>query len=120
MRVTVDRRSGDVVVLQLHGQLDIDSGASLEAALARLLAGAESRIVVDLSGLAFCDSTGLSALLLAQQHCRDNGGFLRLAAPAPFLLRVLTVVGLRAALPVYRSVAAARAGDPGGLMPAVP
>ena len=61
--------------------------------------------------LAFCDSIGLSALALACNHCVDAGGYLRLAAPTPFLRKVLTVVGLAATLPMYRTVAAARAAD---------
>jgi anti-anti-sigma factor len=120
MRVTVERGTPHQAILRLDGQLDIDTGAALHAVLNDLLAQADTRIVVDLAGLTFCDSTGLSAFVLAHQRCTATGGYLRLAAPSAFLLRVLGVVGLRAAVPVFRTVEAARTGDPRGLVAPAP
>jgi anti-anti-sigma factor len=108
-----DRQVDDTTVLVIRGQLDIDGTALLHEALDR----AGCRIVVDLSGLTFCDSIGLSALVTTHRRCQAQDGFLRLAEPSPFLLRTLRVVGLFDALPVYRSVAAACSGDPAGLAP---
>jgi anti-sigma B factor antagonist len=68
--------------------------------------------VVDLSAVRFCDSLGLSAFVDAHHRCTAAGGFLRLAAPTPFLLRVLAVVGLLRRLGVYETVRGACAGDP--------
>jgi anti-anti-sigma factor len=107
----IDHPEDGVAVVALSGQLDIDTAAHLRSALSTVLDRPVPRVVVDLSGLAFCDSIGLSALALAHNRCVDAGGYLRLAAPNPFLRKVLTVVGLAATLPMYRTVAAARAAD---------
>ena len=105
VRIGHDRTS-DTTILSLHGQLDIDTATVLVDALEDLHQRDVSRIVVDLAGVHFCDSTGLSALVVGYHRATRAGGYLRLAAPTPFLLRVLTVVGIRDTVPVYRSVAA--------------
>jgi anti-sigma B factor antagonist len=105
-----------VVVLSLDGQLDIDSAPRLRAALDDLRTRSEHRIVVDLAQLRFCDSIGLSALLVAARVCAEQGGFLRLANPSAFLQRIFSVVGIADALPMYRSVAEANVGNPAGLI----
>jgi len=110
VRIGHDRTS-DTTILSLHGQLDIDTATTLVGALEDLHQRETSRIVVDLAGIHFCDSTGLSALVLGYHRATRAGGYLRLAAPTPFLLRVLTVVGIRETVPVYRSVAAACRGS---------
>ena len=107
---------GEATVLRLAGQLDIDTAPVLRAAIDPLLERGTCRIVVDLADLDFCDSIGLSTFVVAHQHCAGEGGYMRLAAPKPFLLRVITTVGLRDSLPVYGSVAEACAGDPAGLV----
>jgi anti-sigma B factor antagonist len=105
-----------VAVLSLDGQLDIDSAPRLRTALDDLQSRSVHRIVVDLTRLRFCDSIGLSALLVAARYCAEHGGFLRLANPSAFLQRICSVVGIAEALPMYRSVEDASVGDPAGLI----
>lgn len=95
----------------LSGALDCDAAPTLESELRALVDRSAHRIVVDLSGLTFCDSIGLSTFVTAYKACTAAGGFLRLAAPKPFLVRVLTVVGLLDALPVFETVEEACSGD---------
>jgi len=106
MDVTVAER-GRVTVLALHGELGVDTAPELEEALTTLVRGSINRIVVDLHGLQFCDSIGLSTFVLAHRACTATGGFVRLAAAPDFLLRVLTVVGLKDQIPMFDTVAAA-------------
>lgn len=112
MDVTVAHRPGDqVTVLTLSGELGTDTAGELQLALADLLRQGETRIVVDVSRLTFCDSIGLSAFVVAHQACKTAGGFVRLAEPSEFLLRVLAIVGLLDRVPVYDTLLGACAGD---------
>jgi len=115
LAITNHATTGSVVVA-LTGQLDVDSASAMHAAFDALRERSVDRIVVDLTRLQFCDSMGLSAFVVAHRRCAAAGGHLRLAGPGPFLLRVLSVVGIAEALPMYRTVAAACAGDPDGLI----
>jgi anti-sigma B factor antagonist len=119
MDITViERPSAQATVVALRDQLDIGSVARLHTTFADLLDRSVTRIVVDLSGLTFCDSIGLSALIVTYNACASMGGYLRIAGAPPFLLHMLTVLGLREQLPIYRSAKAAYAGEPAGLLTA--
>jgi anti-sigma B factor antagonist len=100
-----------VVIVTLAGHLDVDTAAELQATFDDLLLRPANRIIVDLSGLEFCDSMGLSALIVGHNQCTAQGGWVRLAAPNAFLVRVLDVVGLLGRIPAYDSVSAALTGD---------
>jgi anti-sigma B factor antagonist len=61
----------DALVLSLYGELDLDSSPLLERELETLSAAGRDRVVVDLSGLEFMDSTGLQTLLRAHERAVD-------------------------------------------------
>ncbi|MEV6843112.1 STAS domain-containing protein [Actinoplanes sp. NPDC051411] len=95
----------DSVVVVVRGDLDVDSAPVLTTALDQVLAVPLPRVVVDLSGIGFCDSIGLSAFVVGHHRAAALGGWVRLAAPSEFLVRLLDRVGLTPAVPVYREVA---------------
>ena len=112
MDITVGRHTdGETIILTLHGDLDLHSAEDLRSALRRLIDGPVSRVVIDLGGVAFCDSVGLSAFVDGHRRCQAAGGYLRLAAATPFLQHILAVVGLTGPVALYRTVEAACAGD---------
>ena len=98
------------IVVTVRGQLDIDSAAVLNTTLDQVLDRPVPRIVVDLSGVEFCDSTGLSAFVVGHRRAAEAGGWVRLAAPSPWLTRLLDTVGLSRRLDVYPEVGDALAG----------
>ena len=103
----------DSVVISVRGDLDLDSAPVLTTTLEQVLDRARPCVVVDLSGVGFCDSIGLSAFVIGQRRAHDAGGFLRLAAPGAWLARLLDTVGLTRRIGVYPSVAEALADRPG-------
>jgi anti-sigma B factor antagonist len=100
------------VVVSVRGNLDIDSATVLTTTLDQILDRPEPKVVVDLSGVEFCDSTGLSAFVLGHNRARAGGGWLRLAGPGEFLGRLLDTVGLRERLGVYPTVPDALTDQP--------
>ena len=95
---------GELAVVMVDGELDINSGSGLEADLAPV-ADAGRHLILDLAGLRFCDCAGLSLFLRVQQRARAAGGSLHLAAPTPRVLRVIAAAQLADVLPITASVA---------------
>ncbi|SCL44240.1 anti-anti-sigma factor [Micromonospora citrea] len=93
---------GDATVVTATGDIDLDSGDTLRAAL-RHAADMGGHVVVDLSRVHVIDSTGLGVLVRAHRDARDRGVTLCLAAPSGFVRTVLHTMRLDAALPVFDS-----------------
>ena len=109
MHVSVLGNPDDSVVVTVRGHLDVDSAMVLSTTLDQVLDRPQPRIVVDLSGVEFCDSTGLSAFVLGDRRARSTGGWVRLAAPGEWMLQLLTTVGLTGRIGIYPTVADALA-----------
>jgi anti-sigma B factor antagonist len=110
MHVSVLDNPDESVVVTVRGNLDLDSGTVLTTTLDQVLARPVPRVVVDLSGVEFCDSTGLSAFVVGHNRAAAAGGWLRLAAPSDWMARLLDTVGLSRRLGIYPGVADALAG----------
>jgi anti-sigma B factor antagonist len=91
------RQQGEYVVMSVQGEIDLYTVPRLQRELARVLA---ARLVVDLSGVDFCDSTGVNVLLAAHRQAKEAGGDLELAAPRPAVRKILQVTGLEAVFTV--------------------
>jgi len=104
VHVSVVGNTDASVVVIVRGNLDIDSATVLSTALDQVLGGPAPCIVIDLSGVEFCDSIGLSAFVVGNRRAVEAGGWLRLAAPTPFLDDLLETVGLTTRLGVYSTV----------------
>ena len=81
----------NVHLVALEGELDMDTAEGLSDWLVEI---GGSQVVVDLSGLSFMDSSGISALVTARNHLVRAGNDLLLTRPVPIVRRALEVVGL--------------------------
>jgi anti-anti-sigma factor len=92
-------RDGDEHHVALYGELDISCGDALEREMRGVEAGDAARIVVDLSGLQFMDSTGIRVLLSLHGRSRADGDRLFLLRGAPAVQQVLELTGADRLLP---------------------
>lgn len=90
------------VTIRPTGEIDIATAPALHLALSEALAHASAAkpVAVDCSGLTFCDSSALNALLVARRAAQETGTVIRLAAPSPQLQRLLEMTGARPLFPV--------------------
>ena len=69
--VGADRDGG--LVIAVDGELDLESAPRLSEWITAALDAGEARVVVDLSGLSFVDSSGLRALHVSQRAAVQAG-----------------------------------------------
>ncbi len=109
-RFAVDVRPLDgATVLTLAGELDHDTAEPLRAAFEAARASGGRRLLVDVSGLAFCDSTGLNVLLHNRLAARETGGSLELIGLHRPVARMFHVTGADGLFPQHPDVDAALA-----------
>ncbi|MFE2923935.1 STAS domain-containing protein [Streptomyces goshikiensis] len=88
-------------VVEVTGELDYDTSADLRDLLATLPLKPGQRLVLDLARMEFCDSSGISTLIVARNHAQSAGADVALAAVPASTLRVLRVVGLDQIFPLH-------------------
>lgn len=108
LELSVTETRGPLAVVSLTGVLDFDTVPAFHEQTAEAAAG-HPRLVLDLSGVTFCDSSGLNALLRLQRLVDGLEGRLVLAAPPAQLGRILSITGMDTVFPVHGSVAEALA-----------
>lgn len=91
----VEVRNADATtVISVSGELDLASSPALEEELERVAQSDAQLVVVDLRGLEFMDSTGLSVLVRAHQRAEENGRRLGLVNGSQQVQRLLTLTGV--------------------------
>lgn len=103
-------QQGHVSVIAVKGRVDGFSAPQLETALQDVIKAKQYKIIVDMSETEFMSSAGMRALLKARMDTQDKKGELRLAAPTPFIMDSLKLVGLDKLFKIYDTRDAALAG----------
>jgi anti-sigma B factor antagonist len=96
------------VIVELAGELDLYNAEELRSALHDAAAREPARLVIDLSGVEFIDSTALGVLVEARRRLANRRAFL-LASAGRDVRRTLEVSGLDRHFGVHDSVDAALA-----------
>jgi anti-anti-sigma factor len=99
------------VVVALRGELDVSTAPELRERLSAILARDPASLILDLSGLEFMDSTGISVLVAAEQRADPRGWTFSLAGPQKLVGRVLSITSLDRYFRIFPTVEdALRAG----------
>jgi len=106
LTVRVEHRDRTTVVA-IAGEIDLVTAAGLDEALQAELEAHPAVLVLDLTGVDFFTSVGLTAVALAQRGAEDLGVALRVVADSRRVLRPLQITGMDRTLALYPSRAAA-------------
>ncbi|MFD3662189.1 STAS domain-containing protein [Streptomyces sp. NPDC058659] len=113
---------GPWTVLSIRGELDLVTSPRIRRRVHDAVAGGRHDLVIDLSAVRFCDSSGVGVLIAARRLLRSCGGRLRLILPEAgidggvgggigggdgHVERVLSALGVRRLFDVYGDVPAA-------------
>ena len=91
----------DVTIVEVVGRVDTHTVKTLSQQLQIASSQSPANIVIDLAGVSFLDSSGLSALVQGMRSCRASGGDLRLAGPSTSVQMILELTRLDKALDVF-------------------
>jgi anti-sigma B factor antagonist len=108
----VETRQADngVTVVAPTGRLDVAGAPALKEALSEAVKNGPPRIVIDMQGVSFVDSTGLGSVISALKQIRGSQGELRLAGPNQQARVVLELTTLDRVFPYYATVEEALTG----------
>lgn len=102
-------KTDDVTVLSCAGEIDLGSAPQLREALAAVFQEAKPRLIIDLSGVGFMDSTGIGVMVNTLNQVREKSGVCAFCGVGPRVHRILQIAGLLNALPLHATRAEALA-----------
>jgi anti-sigma B factor antagonist len=98
-------------VVRMVGELDIATAEQAYSYISDVIdAWEQAQVSMDLSGLTFCDASGLGVLARLASHARAAGRQIRLTSPRPSLVKIMRITGLDHVYPELRPAVAAYAG----------
>ena len=81
-------------VVTPHGDMDMATVGELERVAGHLVGSGRGSLTIDLSEVAFCDSSGINGLIRVKKACDAAGGQLSLSSPQTRVRDVLRLTGL--------------------------
>ena len=103
-----ERQAGDVTVLDMDGRITIGDGSiALRSAVRRLLEEQKKKILLNLAGVGYIDSSGIGELVSSYTAIGKEGGQLKLLSLTQKLRDLLTITKLLTVFDVYESEAEA-------------
>lgn len=99
-----DETAPEAAILRITGDLDLSASGALRACLMEEVGLDGPPIVLDMTGVAFIDSTCLGVLIGAMRHANGGRGGMRVANAQARVQRAIEIAALDERLPMYASV----------------
>ena len=97
----LERQAGDVTILDMSGKITIGEGSvALRSAIRRLLGEGKNKILLNLGGVGYVDSSGIGAITRAMARVPR----LSIVASEPSILRLLEITALDTMVDVHASL----------------
>ncbi len=103
------RYEGSVTVIDVGGELDIETAPELRSRLVEIIAEGEIELVLDFTSVTFLDSTALGVLISARRRVHTLGGFIDVVTDKAHLVKIFHITGLDKVFSLYPTVAQALA-----------
>ena len=99
-----------ICFVEASGEIDLYSAPALKRDISEAIDSGEKRIIVDLSGATFVDSTTIGLLVGAQKRLKEQGGSLGVVCPEPGVRRLFDITGAERLFELYDSREEAEGG----------
>jgi anti-anti-sigma factor len=107
MKFDVSKNTQHTIIKVRERKLDVSVSPELKGEFILLCRPTLKSLVVDLTDVEFCDSTGLSALLIAERQMRGHGGKVILVGVHKKVMALLKISQLDRVFQIFDSVAKA-------------
>ncbi|MBN9293077.1 MAG: STAS domain-containing protein [Flavobacteriia bacterium] len=98
----IEKPSYDLLVSKVE-KIDASNATELRGLFTELQNKSRNKVVVDLSDTKYCDSSGLSALLLGHRNCRDTNGKFVVCGIQPMVDKLIKIAQLDKVLQIAGS-----------------
>ncbi len=104
MDFKIDKQEKYTLIQVLVDKLDTHIAPSLKSELVLIAGNGEKNIILDLSNCRYCDSSGLSAILVANRLCKNANGTFVLSGLQTAVERLITISQLDTVLNITNTI----------------
>ncbi len=108
MKFDVTKNGSTAVLTLKERKLDVSVSPELKGEFILLCRPTLKSLVLDLSAVEFCDSSGLSALLIADRLMREHKGVIKLVGVHKKVLSLLKISQLDKVFPIFDTITKAQ------------
>jgi len=108
MKFDVTKNGTSVVLTLKERKLDVSVSPELKGEFILLCRPTLKTLIIDLSAVEFCDSSGLSALLIADRQMREHSGVIKLVGVHKKVLALLKISQLDKVFQIFDTVTKAQ------------
>ncbi len=102
--VVESRLEGPWTVVDVQGEVDMFTAPKLRERIVEAVDQGRYKIIVNLQGVSFMDSTGLGTLVGGLKRVKEHDGALALVCSSRPVLTVLSITGLNNVFPIHETV----------------
>ena len=116
LKLSVDQATLGATVIEVSGEIDVYTAPKLREKLSILIEGGTYRLILDLEGVEFLDSTGLGALIGGLKRVRAHDGSIDIVCTQSRILRIFKITRLNKVFEIYDTAGdalAARSNETG-------
>lgn len=99
----VQKKNGDITVIQIIGKLDSNTSAEFEKQILALINSGENKFLIDGSKLDYISSAGLRVLLFSAKKLKASGGKIILSSLKDHIREVFDIAGFSAIFPIFET-----------------
>ncbi|MDP4209959.1 MAG: STAS domain-containing protein [Bacteroidota bacterium] len=104
MEFKIEKLEKYTMIQVLEEKLDTHIAPTLKSELVLISGNGEKNIILNLSKCRYCDSSGLSAILVANRLCKNAGGTFVLTGLNEAVERLITISQLDTVLSITNSI----------------
>jgi len=104
MEFKIEKLDNYTLIQVLEEKLDTHIAPTLKSELVLISGNGEKNIILDLNKCRYCDSSGLSAILVANRLCKNAGGTFVLTGLNEAVERLITISQLDTVLSITGSM----------------
>ncbi|HET7478220.1 MAG TPA: STAS domain-containing protein [Rubrobacteraceae bacterium] len=101
--VSIDEHARDYSLISVRGEVDLHTAPKVQYSIERATENGAAAVFVDMSGIAFMDSTALSTFMRLKDALEKQGLPFRLVSPSAAVERIFDVTGFRDYFEVFAS-----------------
>jgi anti-sigma B factor antagonist len=104
MEFKIEKQESHTLIQVLEEKLDTHIAPTLKSELVLVSGNGEKNIILDLSKCRYCDSSGLSAILVANRLCKNANGTFVLTGLNDAVERLITISQLDTVLNITKTI----------------